>query len=72
MSLIYEFSEEPVQSLQPKIEAIPNEVQAIENMSREINQEKQAQVIAPTTAPVDLFKEVSFEDLMEFGARPVK
>lgn len=72
MSLIYEFSEEPVQVVQPKIESIPNEIQAIENTAREINQEKQAQVIAPTNAPVDLFKEVSFEDLMEFGARPVK
>jgi hypothetical protein len=72
MSLVYEFSEEPVQSLQPKIEAIPNEIQAIETMAREINQEKQAQIIAPTNNPVDLFKEVSFEDLMEFGARPVK
>ena len=76
MSLIYEFSatqSNVVQSgvMQPKIEAIPNEAQAIEDMARTINQEKQTEV-QTAEAPVDLFKEISFQELMSMGACPVK
>ena len=74
MSLIYELSAEQAQVgvMQPKIESIPEEASAIDNMARTINQEKQEAAQQATTTPVDLFKEVSLQDLMSLGACPVK
>lgn len=74
MSLIYELSAEQAQIgvIQPRIESIPEEASAIDNMARTINQEKQEAAQQSTTTPVDLFKEVSLQDLMELGACPVK
>ena len=74
MSLIYELSAEQVQTgvLQPKVEAISEEVAEINNMARTINQEKQEATQQSTESPVDLFKDVSFQDLMSLGACPVK